>query len=61
MDSQELTGGNAVRQTGKVAMKKKIPASSLKQGLIIKERYRLPDITGGLQVRQEMFRGIGGN
>ena len=22
MDSQELTGGNAVRQTGKVAMKK---------------------------------------
>ena len=41
--------------------KRKIPASSLKQGLIIKERYRLPDVTGGLQVRQEMFRGIGGN
>ena len=32
MDSQELTGGNAVRQTGKVAMKKENPCLIFEAG-----------------------------
>ena len=61
MDSQELTGGNAVRQTGKVAMKKKNPCLIFEAGTNNKGAIPVTGRNRRLASPSGNVQGIGGN